>query len=99
MKTVTKIKRNPNDPISLAEEIKKMEDDKRRDLNIIAFYLEKRKPDLRTYGQLCVAIKRNLRPARDLIAFWDDQLIEGFKKAEKATPDWVLETVVKMLTK
>lgn len=95
MKTI----RKPQDPISLQEEIKKMEENSRREFNIIALYLEKRKPDLRTYGQLQSAIKRHLRPARLLIEFWDDQLLKGFQEAQKQTDGWTLETVVKMLTK
>ena len=84
---------------SLKDEIKKLEDSTRRDLNIIALYLEKRNPDIRTKAQLSIAIKRHLRPAKDLSAFEDSQIIKGFELAKKSTADWVLETAVKMLTK
>lgn len=96
---MTKKTRDPASSISLKEEIKKLEEDKKRHVNIIALYLEHRKPDLRTYGQLQTAIKRHLRPAIQLVPFFDSQIIDGFKRAADMTTEWTLETVVKVLTK
>ena len=84
---------------SLKDEIQKLEDSARRDLQIIGYYLAERKPDIRTKEQLGRAIKRHLLAAKELTAFEDDQLVSGFKKAKAQTSEWVLETVVKMLTK
>lgn len=86
-------------PFNLSQEIKKMEESKRRDLNIIALYLDERRPDLRTKGQISTAIKRHIRAAASLKDFTDDQLIKGMRKAKQLTPEWTLETIVKMLTK
>lgn len=79
--------------------IQKLEESPRRDLNIIALYFERRKPDLQNREQFNAAIRRHLRPAKELSAFSDEQIIKGCEKAEKQTPEWVLETVLKMLTK
>jgi hypothetical protein len=86
-------------PFLLKEEIKKLEESARRDIQIIGYYLSERKPDIRNKGQFNLAIRRHLRAAKALIPFDDDQLVGGFKKAKAQTPEWVLETVVKMLTK
>jgi hypothetical protein len=84
---------------SIKEEIKKLEDSPRRDLNIIGMYLEARKPDIRNKGQYQVAFKRHLRPAKDLVPFEDDQIVDAVKKAKEFVPQWTLETLVKILTK
>lgn len=84
---------------SLKEEIKKLEDSPRRDLNVIALYLEERKPDLKTKEQLQVAIKRHLRSAKTLAPFSDEQILKGVEKAKRQTPEWTIETITKMLTK
>ena len=86
-------------PFSLKEEIKKMEENSRRDMQIIGFYFSERMPDIRNKEQLQQAIRRHLRAAKALTPFDDDQLVSGFKKAKNQTPEWVLETVVKMITK
>lgn len=83
----------------LSEEIKKLEENKRRDLNIIALYFEERKPDIQNSDQFSVALKRHLRDAGSLKPFSDSQILEGVKKAKKQTAEWTLGTVAKMLTK
>lgn len=84
---------------SLKDEIQKMESSIRRDINIIALYLEKKKPQILNHKQLQVAIKRHLRPAKDLVPFTDTQIIDAIPRAEKATKEWTLETLVKVLVK
>lgn len=84
---------------SFNSEIKKLEDSNRRDLNIIALYLDIRKPDIKTKEQFQVALKRHLRPAKVLSPFTDDQILVGVEKAKKQTPEWTIETITKMLTK
>ena len=84
---------------SLKEEIKKLENNARRDMNIIALYLEEKKPDLRNKEQFQVALKRHLRPAKQLIPFTDNQILSGVRKARNQTPEWTIETIIKMLIK
>lgn len=84
---------------SLKDEIKKLEDNTRREMNIIALYFDERKPDLQTKAQYQIALKRHLRAAKQLIPFTDAQIIKGLKQAKQQTPDYTIETIVKMLTK
>lgn len=84
---------------SLQEEIKKLEENSRRDLNIAALLFSERNPDLKNYEQFQVALKRHLRAAKDLISFTDDQIIDAVSKAKKITKEWTLETLIKILTK
>lgn len=94
-----KIAKSKDEEINLRDEIKKLEDDPKRHMNIIALYLDYRKPDLRTYGQLQAAIGRHVRSAMVLVPFFDDQILAGFKRAQDMTTGWTLETVIKILTK
>lgn len=95
-----KIAASPPIPFLLKDQIKKLEDNPRRDLNIIALYLEKKKPDIRTAQQLQSALKRHLRAAKALSAFDDDQILKACATAEKEYPKiWTIETLVKLLTK
>jgi len=86
--------------ISFEEEVKKLEDNERRDLNVIALYLREKKPKLENKGQLKVAIRRCLRPAKDLAVFTDKQILYAVAKAKRDYPDiWTLETLSKLLIK
>lgn len=92
----------PTQPIlfSFKEEVKKMEDHTRRDLNVIALYFEKRNPDIRTREQFQVALKRHIRPAKSLTVFTDNQILKACDIAEKEYPKvWTIETLIKILTK
>ena len=86
-------------PWNLKESLKKLEDSPRRDMNIIGWYFEEKKPDFRSREQMYAGLKRHLRAAKDLCAFTDAQLIHGLKKARDSTPEYTLETILKMLTK
>lgn len=88
------------DEFNLKDEIKKLEDNKRRDLNIIALYLERRKPDIQSKAQLQVVLRRHLRAARDLKPFTDEQILKACKTAEREYPKfWTLDTIIKILIK
>lgn len=86
-------------PFSLREEIGKLEESSRRELNVIALYLDERKPGIESRDQLSVAIKRHLRAAGQLKVFSDDQIIGAIPKAKEITAGWTIETLVKVLTK
>jgi hypothetical protein len=89
----------PAHGFSLKEKIKEMEENKRRDINVIALYFEERKPDIQSEEQYQVALTRHLRAAGQLKHFSDEQILKGVEKAKRQTPEWTIETVVKMLTK
>jgi len=87
-------------PFSLKEEIQKLEDNPRREMNIIALYLEHRKPDLQNKAQYSQALKRHLRPAIQLKDFSDAQIMKALDYVKKEYPDvYTLETLLKILTK
>lgn len=87
-------------PFSLKEEIKKLEEDDRRDLNIIALYLEHRMPDLQNRKQYEQSLRRHLKPAGILKDFTDTQILKALDYAKKEYKDiYTLETLIKILTK
>lgn len=68
-----------------------------RALNIIGFYVENRRPDIRSYDQAQVFLKRNIKPARELSVFTNDQLESAVEKIIRRDyiTDWGLETILK----
>ena len=96
---IEEIPANAGEVFSLKEEIHKLENSPRRDLNIIAMYFEERKPNIQNYQQFQVALKRHLRDAKDLVPFTDNQILDAVPKANKLTSDWTIGTLIKILTK
>lgn len=102
-------KNPPNSLFSFEEEIKKLEDSDRRDLNIIALFMEYKakelKPKIKNSTQLSFFIKRYLKIAGQLMKadYSDEQLIDAFdsvkRKFKDSNIDWTLETIGKELTK
>jgi len=94
-------------PFSLIEERKKLEDSERRDLNIIALFMEYRVKSLtqniKSRLQLTYFIKRHVRAAGQLAKaeYTDEQLTHAFDAVavKYKDIDWTLETVGKELTK
>lgn len=87
-------------PYSLKEEIKKLEDSPRRDLNIVALYFEYRNPTFENRQQYEIALKRHLKPAKELSNFSDNQIIKAIDYAKKEYKDiYTLETLLKILCK
>ena len=87
-------------PYSLKEEIQKLEESPRRDLNIVALYLDHRKPDLQTRPQFEQSLRRHLKPAGQLKEFSDDQIVRALNYAKKEYKDiYTLETLLKILLK
>lgn len=85
---------------SLTEEITKLENSTRRDLNIIALFFRYKNPDLKTYEQYQIALTRHLKPAKNLVLFDNEQLIKAIDIAKKEYSEiYTLETLLKILTK
>lgn len=84
---------------SMKEELQKLEGSPRKDLNTIGFYFEERGTVFENNEQFQVALKRHLRPAKMLIPFTIDQIVDATDKAKREYPEWTLETLVKLLTK
>lgn len=83
----------------LEEELKKMFGVKDRRMGIIADFLWRKKPDLKSKDQLNITIRRHLRSATDLNKFDDDQIVTTMERLDKEFPKYTLETVLKELTK
>lgn len=90
---------------SLKEEIEKMENDSRRDLNLIGFYAQERLSTLsgkiKNKAQLSAFIRRHLQAAGKLKVYNDDQVVKATDAVRQKYRDidWTLETVLKELTK
>lgn len=105
--TTTKdiIQAAPEAPFSLLEELKKLEEGERRDMNIIALFLEERilplKSKILNKAQMSQFIKRHLVAAGKLKIYTDNQIIEALEKVKMKYRDidWTLDTVFKELTK
>lgn len=91
------------DPFDLRDEIVKMEENPRRDMNIIAMYMDMRfdsvKENITNKKTFQTTLRRHLRDAKELVDFSDDQILKGAKTAKAQTKDWTLRTVIKNLTK
>lgn len=88
---------------NINNEIKKFEDSDQRHLNIIAYYVKRKKLDIRSREDWVDTTKRLFRPAMRLKAKQNDQLLKAFDEAEtvarKLGIKWGLETVIKQLDK
>ncbi len=84
---------------SLKEEITKLEESPRRELNILGMFFDERKPDVRTKEQYQFAIKRHIKSANSLKVFDDDQILGAVDKLKEFCPGWTLDSVIKLLTK
>lgn len=82
--------------------LKEMENNKRRDLQVIAFYFKEKGIRFNTLAETRVAIKRHLRAAKDLAVF-DDKKINSVMNEIKSNKDFkdifTIETLVKLATK
>lgn len=94
---------------SLEEYVKSMRESPQRHINLIGEYADEIKPTFTTKPQWKVFTTRNLRPAKQLSYFTDEQiekalnLIEKNKKTVKNPKgfitEWTLETLLKYLIK
>lgn len=93
--------------IDFTEEMEGLQNDKRRDLQVVGLYMEFRKASLQktihNKAQLSMFIKRHLKSAGTLVKaeYTDDQIVEYFEETNKKNKDidWTIETVIKQITK
>lgn len=101
--TGKKIKVDPSTPMDLEGFILWCKKSTQRHIQIIADFAEEKKANFTTRGQWEIFISRNVRAARDLAPFTDEQIgkaIDEILVAEKDYLDkWSLETVLKYLIK
>lgn len=79
--------------------LKSMDDNKRRDINIISLYWKYKKPLFTNRQQAEIQFKRCLRAAKQLVPYEDDRLVSTIEWLENnADFKWTLETVLKYIT-
>lgn len=95
---------NKNDPMELQDFLRYCRASDQRHINIIGEYADEKNLDYETFGQWQQFLKRNLRPARRLSPFTDEQIADAMEKldSDRAENDgyltrWTLETVEKYL--
>ena len=98
-KTATKV---ADSPMTLNQFYKWTTKATQRHVQIIGEYADTVKPNFKTKKQWEVFLKRNLRPARDLSHFSDEQIIDAVSDIKKAQGDgwlrkYTLETLIKFL--
>jgi hypothetical protein len=84
----------------MIKEIEKLEENKRRDLNIVALYFREKKLSFENKQQLNAAIRRHLRAAKQLTPFSDKQIVNAATQAQSQYPGlWTIETLLKIVTR
>lgn len=88
-----------NGPMTRDEFVETCRKSPQRHIKIIAEYADEKKIKYTTKDQWRVFLNRNLRSARQLVPFTDQQLAEAMTKIEKADyiKRWTLETLLKYL--
>jgi len=84
-------------PFSFKDKLKEMLSSKRRDLQIIALYWQRKGYGFNNNDQYQSALKRELRAAKNLKGYSDDRILEVIEFLEEIPdlPKWTLETVHK----
>ena len=81
------------------KELEKLKNDKRKDLRLIAFYWKTKDWKFENKKQFNSALKRELRPAKDLIGYTGQQVAKAMKHCEQNYKEWSLETVNKSINR
>ncbi|MCR4284971.1 MAG: hypothetical protein NUV97_02905 [archaeon] len=101
-------KNDKNDNISIVaksddwdflEELEKLKNSNRREFKIIALYWKKKKWKFENKAQFSSALKRELRPAKDLVGYKGDQISKAIIHCEENYKEWTLETIHKAINK
>lgn len=102
-------KKDPEEALSLEAFVDSMRKSPHRHVRIIGEYADEIKPDMKTRGQWTVFIGRNVRAAKKLEVFSDEQIASAMSRIQKDTrtannpkgfiTDWTLETLLKYITK
>jgi hypothetical protein len=83
---------------SFEEEIKKLLEDKRKHLNIIAVYWKEKGWKFENKEQFNTAIRREVKPAFALKGYTGEQILQAFDFCTQKYPEiWTLETCIKSL--
>ena len=87
-----------NDEFSFKEKLEKMEISSRRDIQVICLYWKFKKIDIENKEQYNSLFSRELRPAKRLVGFSDEQILEIMEYLQNEnTFKWSLESVLKYI--
>jgi hypothetical protein len=90
-------------PFIWKEYLKKMEDNSRIDINLIAYFFERRGLSFGSKAEAEVAIRRHLRAAKDASKFEKAKVFKAMDECDRMEKQkgikWTLETVIKQMTK
>jgi hypothetical protein len=88
-------------PFDFSAYLRQMRDSKQRHIQILGRFFYAKGLIFDNDAQVQAAIRRHLRPAKNLAGFSNDQIDGAIQKVERQYPDieWTLETLVKVLTK
>ncbi len=89
---------------NLEEYLKKMEENPRQEIQLIAYFFRRRGLIFTNLKQIQIAIRRHLRAAQDVIPFEKSRVLAkmddlDWEEKKKNGVSWTLETVKKLLTK
>ncbi len=95
-----KKKETTSEPFVWDDELQKLFDSPRPDLNIIGMFFEQKELSFSNKGELNSAIRRHLRSAKALEPFDNTKIESAIKVAKKEYKElWTLETLLKILTR
>ena len=100
---MTNEKYSDNTPMDLPTFVLWCRQSPQRHIQLIAEYADERKMDLKTKAQWELFIRRNVRAAKDLSIFTDEQIEEAIIKINEAEKKylskWSMESILKYLLK
>ncbi len=87
-------------PFSFEEELKKLQDNSRKDLKIIALYWRKKGFVFENRKQFESALKRELRPSKELTGYSGEQIARAIRYCQEnyEKVGWTLETIHKRIS-
>ena len=71
----------------------------RRDLQVIALFFDEKKLSFDTKQKADSALRRHLKPAKEVSKFDDDEILKAIDKLKRDFPAYTIETIYKTLTK
>jgi len=84
----------------LKEYLKRMENDKRRHVNVIGHYFEEKGLKFNNEAEAQSAIRRHLRPAIEVAKFTDNDIVRATDQSKKEYGEkFTIETIWKVLTR
>lgn len=93
-------KRAPQGDFDFDSYLEKLHNDKRRTIQIIAFFFSEKSLRFSTLSKARVAVQRWLKSAQRLIPFTDDEIFKAADIAKAEYPRiWTLDTLLKILTR